>query len=108
MSRFLGVLIHANEASTHSSSRRFKQVIVENLGETEKTYKDPLHHFLKMNVVIVFSILTSSPDTSSVRNKIIYASTKDSFKRELDSIQVELHATDPTEMDLDAIKGRCT
>lgn len=37
---------------------------------------------------------------------MLYASTKESFKRELDGIQVELQATDPSEMDLDVIKGR--
>ncbi|KAG8066948.1 hypothetical protein GUJ93_ZPchr0005g16241 [Zizania palustris] len=47
-----------------------------------------------------------SPDTSRVRSKMIYASSKDRFKRELDGIQVELQATDPTEVGLDVIKGR--
>ncbi|XP_057778940.1 actin-depolymerizing factor 4 isoform X1 [Salvia miltiorrhiza] len=48
------------------------------------------------------------PDTSRVRSKMIYASSKDRFKRELDGIQVELQATDPTEMDLDVIKSRAS
>ncbi|KAJ0509499.1 putative actin-depolymerizing factor domain, ADF/Cofilin, ADF-H/Gelsolin-like domain superfamily [Helianthus annuus] len=48
----------------------------------------------------------SLPDTARVRNKMIYASSKDRFKRELDGIQVELQATDPTEMDLDVFKSR--
>ena len=47
-----------------------------------------------------------SPDTSKVRSKMVYASSKDRFKRELDGIQVELQATDPSEMSLDIIKGR--
>lgn len=47
-----------------------------------------------------------SPDTSRVRSKMIYASSKDRFKRELDGIQVELQATDPTEVGLDVIRGR--
>lgn len=47
-----------------------------------------------------------SPDTARIRNKMIYASSKDRFKRELDGIQVELQATDPTEMGLDVIKSR--
>ncbi|KAL2502885.1 Actin-depolymerizing factor 4 [Forsythia ovata] len=49
-----------------------------------------------------------SPDNSRVRSKMIYASSKDRFKRELDGIQVELQATDPTEMDLDVIKSRAS
>ncbi|KAK1361212.1 Actin-depolymerizing factor 1 [Heracleum sosnowskyi] len=47
-----------------------------------------------------------SPDTSRVRMKMVYASSKDRFKRELDGIQVELQVTDPSEMSLDIIKGR--
>jgi len=52
--------------------------------------------------------LQRSPDTSRVRSKMIYASSKDRFKRELDGIQVELQATDPTEMGLDVIRSRAS
>jgi cofilin len=37
---------------------------------------------------------------------MLYASSKDRFKRELNGIQVELQATDPTEMGLGVIRGR--
>ena len=37
---------------------------------------------------------------------MLYASSKDRFKRELDGIQVELQATDPSEMSFDIIKSR--
>ena len=47
-----------------------------------------------------------SPDTSWVRSKMLYASSKDRFKRELDGIQVELQATDPSEMSMDIVKAR--
>lgn len=53
-----------------------------------------------------YCFLWRSPDTSRVRSKMIYASSKDRFKRELDGIQVELQATDPTEMGLDVFKSR--
>ncbi|CAN6345008.1 unnamed protein product [Urochloa humidicola] len=46
------------------------------------------------------------PDTARVRSKMIYASSKDAFKRELEGIQVELLATDPTEIGLDVIQRR--
>mgnify|MGYP002531741961 CR=1 FL=1 len=52
------------------------------------------------------SVLYRAPDTSRVRSKMLYASSKDRFKRELDGIQVELQATDPSEMSLEIIKGR--
>ncbi|KAL6513594.1 Actin-depolymerizing factor 10 [Orobanche gracilis] len=47
-----------------------------------------------------------SPDVARVRTKMLYASSRDRFKRELDGIQVELQATDPSEMSLDIIKER--
>jgi len=47
-----------------------------------------------------------SPDTARVRSKMIYASSKERFKRELDGIQVELQATDSAEVGLDVIQGR--
>lgn len=58
-----------------------------------------------LNIVCRFCVLRS-PDTAKVRSKMIYASSKDRFKRELDGIQVELQATDPTEMDLDVFRSR--
>ncbi|KAE9606574.1 hypothetical protein Lal_00014067 [Lupinus albus] len=47
-----------------------------------------------------------SPENSRVRMKMVYASSKDRFKRELDGIQFELQATDPSEMSLDIVKGK--
>ncbi|KAL3653136.1 Actin-depolymerizing factor 2 [Castilleja foliolosa] len=99
-----------------------KQIIVEKLGEPTQTYEDftaciPADEC--RYAVFDFDFLTKenvpksriffiawAPDTAKVRNKMIYASSKDRFKRELDGIQVELQATDPTEMGLDVFKGR--
>ncbi|XP_073303079.1 actin-depolymerizing factor 3-like [Primulina huaijiensis] len=99
-----------------------KQVMVEKLGEPGQTYDD----FITLlpadecrYAVFDFEFLTKenvpksriffiawAPDTAKVRNKMIYASSKDRFKRELDGIQIELQATDPSEMDLDVFKSR--
>lgn len=54
----------------------------------------------------IWDFVCRSPDTSKVRMKMVYASSKDRFKRELDGIQFELQATDPSEMSLDIVKGR--
>ncbi|XP_050253023.1 actin-depolymerizing factor 7-like [Quercus robur] len=40
------------------------------------------------------------------RDKVVYASSEDRFKSQLDGIQVELQATDSSEMSLDIVKGR--
>nr|POF10813.1 actin-depolymerizing factor 2 [Quercus suber] len=99
-----------------------KQVIVEKLGEPTDSYED-FSASLPANecryAVYDFDFMTEenvprsrivfiawSPDISKVRSKMIYASSKDRFKRELDGIQVELQATDPTEMGIDVIKSR--
>ncbi|KAF2296001.1 hypothetical protein GH714_035623 [Hevea brasiliensis] len=83
-----------------------KQVIVEKLGEPLIVTRTLLQAFLLMSADMLSMILIMSPDTSKVRSKMIYASSKDRFKRELDGIQVELQATDPTEMGLDVIRSR--
>ncbi|XP_047316475.1 actin-depolymerizing factor 1-like [Impatiens glandulifera] len=99
-----------------------KQVIVEKVGEPAQGYEDftaSLPENECRYAVYDFDFMTPenvpksriffiawSPDTSRVRNKMIYASSKDRFKRELDGIQIELQATDSSEMDLDVIKSR--
>ncbi|KAG4996094.1 hypothetical protein JHK84_027139 [Glycine max] len=99
-----------------------KQVIVEKLGDPANGY-DEFAASLPADecryAVYDFDFVTEencqksriffiawSPDTSRVRSKMIYASSKDRFKRELDGIQIELQATDPTEMGLDVFKSR--
>ncbi|XAR72041.1 hypothetical protein NMG60_11018534 [Bertholletia excelsa] len=99
-----------------------KQVIVEKVGEPAQSYEDFTAN-LPANecryAIYDFDFFTAenvpksriffiawSPDTSRVRSKMIYASSKDRFKRELDGIQVELQATDPTEMGLDVFRSR--
>ncbi|KAF5476018.1 hypothetical protein I3843_09G185400 [Carya illinoinensis] len=101
-----------------------KQVIVEKVGEPNQGYEDftaSLPADECRYAVYDFDFVTEencqksriffvawSPDTSRVRSKMIYASSKDRFKRELDGIQVELQATDPTEIGLDVIKSRAS
>ncbi|XP_041999046.1 actin-depolymerizing factor 1 [Salvia splendens] len=101
-----------------------KQVIVEKIGDPSQNYEDfaaTLPATECRYAVYDFDFVTAEncqksriffiawcPDTSRVRSKMIYASSKDRFKRELDGIQVELQATDPTEMDLDVIKSRAS
>lgn len=37
---------------------------------------------------------------------MLYATSKDRFRRELEGIHYEIQATDPTEMDLEVLKER--
>ncbi|GAV76458.1 Cofilin_ADF domain-containing protein, partial [Cephalotus follicularis] len=101
---------------------KIQQVSVEKLGSPEESY-DEFSNSLPPDecryAVYDFDFTTNencqkskiffvawSPDTSRVRSKMLYASSKDRFKRELDGIQVELQATDPSEMSLDIVKAR--
>ncbi|KAJ4911006.1 Actin-depolymerizing factor 4 [Raphanus sativus] len=99
-----------------------KQVVVEKVGEPIQTYEEfaaSLPAEECRYAIYDFDFVTAEncqkskiffiawcPDVAKVRSKMIYASSKDRFKRELDGIQVELQATDPTEMDLDVFKSR--
>jgi len=101
---------------------KIQQVTVERLGEPGESYEDfaaSLPENECRYAVYDFDFTTNencqkskiffiawSPDTSRVRSKMLYASSKDRFKRELDGIQVELQATDPSEMSMDIIISR--
>ncbi|CAK9164967.1 unnamed protein product [Ilex paraguariensis] len=101
---------------------KIHQVTIEKLGQPEESYDD-FTSSLPDNecryAVYDFDFTTNdncqkskiffiawSPDASRVRSKTLYASSKDRFERELDGIQVELQATDPSEMSLDIVKAR--
>uniref|UniRef100_A0A2N9EYZ3 ADF-H domain-containing protein n=1 Tax=Fagus sylvatica TaxID=28930 RepID=A0A2N9EYZ3_FAGSY len=99
-----------------------QEVVVEKVGRPDETYED-FNESLPADecryAVYDFDFITDencqkskiffiawAPDISKVRSKMVYASSKDRFKRELDGIQVELQATDPSEMSIDIVKGR--
>ncbi|KAK6137443.1 hypothetical protein DH2020_005487 [Rehmannia glutinosa] len=101
---------------------KIQRVIVEKLGQPGESYDD-FASSLPDNecryAVYDFDFTTNencqkskiffvawAPDTSRIRSKMVYASSKDRFKRELDGIQVELQATDPSEMSIDIVKAR--
>ena len=44
------------------------------------------------------------PVVSKIRAKMLYATTKDRLKRELDGFHYEVQATDPAEIDIEVIK----
>ncbi|KAG8484595.1 hypothetical protein CXB51_023096 [Gossypium anomalum] len=49
-----------------------------------------------------------SPSVSRIRAKMLYATSKERFIRELEGIHYEIQATDPTEMDLEVIRERAS
>uniref|UniRef100_A0A453CNX6 ADF-H domain-containing protein n=2 Tax=Triticinae TaxID=1648030 RepID=A0A453CNX6_AEGTS len=107
---------------TFKINEQSQQVVVDRVGQPGETYADftatiPADEC--RYAVFDFDFVTDencqkskiffiswSPDTSRVRSKMLYASSKDRFKRELDGYQVELQATEPSEMTLDIVKAR--
>ncbi|KAF3562643.1 hypothetical protein DY000_02018033 [Brassica cretica] len=84
-----------------------KQVVVEKLGEPGQSHDDfaaSLPADECRYAVFDFDFVTAE---SCQKSKIFFVAwSPDTARRELDGIQVELQATDPTEMDLDVFKSR--
>ncbi|KAE8665818.1 Actin-depolymerizing factor 7 [Hibiscus syriacus] len=87
-----------------------QQVVVDKLGGPRETYKDFTNSFSLnecRDAVFDYDFITQenclkskiffvawSPDGARVRRKMLYASSKDKFKRQLDGIQADLQASD--------------
>ncbi|XP_057957537.1 actin-depolymerizing factor-like isoform X1 [Malania oleifera] len=99
-----------------------KEVVVEKTGGPAESYDDFMGALPENDcryAVYDFDFVTSencqkskiffiawSPSVSRIRAKMLYATSKDRFRRELDGIHYEIQATDPTEMDLDVLRDR--
>ncbi|KAJ7524496.1 hypothetical protein O6H91_17G008300 [Diphasiastrum complanatum] len=97
-----------------------QRVVLEKIGTPEESYDDFTASLPENDcryAVYDFDFVTEencqkskiffiawSPDTARVKSKMIYASSKDRFRRELDGVHYELQATDPTEMDIELRK----
>ena len=47
-----------------------------------------------------------SPSVSRIRAKMLYATSKERFRRELDGVHYEIQATDPSELDIELLRDR--
>ena len=57
-------------------------------------------------MIHLINVVIRSPDISRIRAKMLYATSKERFRRELDGVHYEIQATDPTEMDLEVLRER--
>eukprot|EP01125_Pyxidicula_operculata_P005265 TRINITY_DN1897_c0_g1_i2.p1 TRINITY_DN1897_c0_g1~~TRINITY_DN1897_c0_g1_i2.p1 ORF type:complete len:140 (-),score=25.88 TRINITY_DN1897_c0_g1_i2:54-473(-) len=48
-----------------------------------------------------------APDSSKVKSKMLYAGTKDTIKKALQGLQVEIQGTDKSEVTWDAVVEKC-
>ncbi|WOL19593.1 hypothetical protein Cni_G28395 [Canna indica] len=99
-----------------------KEVIVEKAGDATESYDDFLASLPESDcryAIYDYDFVTEencqkskiffiawSPSVSRIRAKMLYAASKDRFRRELDGVHYELQATDPSELDLDILKDR--
>ncbi|XP_010555867.1 PREDICTED: actin-depolymerizing factor 6-like [Tarenaya hassleriana] len=99
-----------------------KEVMVEKTGAASESFDDFVGSLPENDcryAVYDFDFVTSencqkskiffiawSPSTSRIRAKMLYATSKDRFRRELEGIHYEIQATDPSEVDLEALRER--
>ncbi|KAL6894349.1 hypothetical protein ACP4OV_008447 [Aristida adscensionis] len=107
---------------TYRMDDKMKEIIVEKVGDRETSYEDFTGSLPENDcrfAIYDFDFTTAedvpksrifyilwSPETARVRSKMLYASSNEKFKRELDGIQVELQATDASDISIEAIKDR--
>jgi len=48
------------------------------------------------------------PDVAKIKQKMLYASSKEAFRRMLDGIQLEIQATDASEIEESVLREKCT
>ncbi|VFR01525.1 unnamed protein product [Cuscuta campestris] len=101
---------------------RKKEVVVEKTGVPAESYEDFTASLPENDcryAVYDFDFVTSencqkskiffiawSPTGSRIRSKMLYTTSKDRFRRELDGVHYELQATDPSELDLEVLRNR--
>ncbi|KAK6161302.1 hypothetical protein DH2020_004683 [Rehmannia glutinosa] len=86
-----------------------KEVVVEKTGSPAESYEDFTASLPENDcryAVYDFDYNNRSPSISRIRAKMLYATSKERFRRELQGVHYEIQATDPTEMDLDVIRER--
>jgi cofilin len=101
---------------------KVQEVIVEKTGGPDESYdtfcaalpeNDPRYGVFDLDFVTeenrplskIFFIAWS-PETSRVKAKMMYASSKETCRRALEGVHYEIQATDATEMDVEVIKER--
>uniref|UniRef100_A0A0E0KKT4 ADF-H domain-containing protein n=1 Tax=Oryza punctata TaxID=4537 RepID=A0A0E0KKT4_ORYPU len=107
---------------TFMMDNKGKEIIVDKIGDRTTSYDDFTSSLPEGDcrfAIYDFDFLTAedvpksrifyilwSPDNAKVRSKMLYASSNEKFKKELNGIQLELQATDASEISLDALKDR--
>ncbi|RCV40207.1 hypothetical protein SEVIR_9G033000v4 [Setaria viridis] len=107
---------------TFKMNDNFKEIVVDQVGNRETTYEDFTNSLPENDcryAIYDFDFVTAedvqksrifyilwSPDTAKVKSKMLYATSNQKFKSGLNGIQVDLQATDASEITLDVISAR--
>ncbi|PKA57020.1 Actin-depolymerizing factor 11 [Apostasia shenzhenica] len=99
-----------------------KEVVVEKTGSTAESYDDFMDSLPDNDcryAIYDFDFVTQencqkskiffvawSPSMSRIRAKMLYATSKDRFRHELDGVHYEIQATDPSELDIEVLQDR--
>ena len=100
-----------------------KEIVIESEGDKEKTYEDFIAaiptdqpRYAVVDVAyetddgrpqekIVFFLW--APDSCGVKDKMLYASSKDALRKKLNGIHREIQANDADEMEKDSVIAAC-
>ncbi|ONM10914.1 actin depolymerizing factor3 [Zea mays] len=107
---------------TFKMDDKFKEIVVDQVGDRATSYDDFTNSLPENDcryAIYDFDFVTAedvqksrifyilwSPSSAKVKSKMLYASSNQKFKSGLNGIQVELQATDASEISLDEIKDR--
>ncbi|GJN22855.1 hypothetical protein PR202_gb10457 [Eleusine coracana subsp. coracana] len=107
---------------TFKMDDKFKEIIVDKVGEREANYDEFITTLPENDcryAIYDFDFVTAedvqksrifyilwSPQSSKVKSKMLYASSNQKFKSGLNGIQVEMQATDISDIDIAEIKER--
>eukprot|EP01098_Paradermamoeba_levis_P007294 TRINITY_DN3007_c0_g1_i1.p1 TRINITY_DN3007_c0_g1~~TRINITY_DN3007_c0_g1_i1.p1 ORF type:complete len:142 (-),score=46.76 TRINITY_DN3007_c0_g1_i1:213-638(-) len=100
----------------------FKKIVVESKGPINSTWNEFVEKEMGADnryAVFKFEFTTSngprgkmlfvlwSPEASKIKHKMVYAASKDAVKKALTGVQVEVGATDKSELDFQCVLEKC-
>uniref|UniRef100_A0A0E0MPU8 ADF-H domain-containing protein n=1 Tax=Oryza punctata TaxID=4537 RepID=A0A0E0MPU8_ORYPU len=99
-----------------------KEVVVDKTGSSTESFDDFMDSLPESDcryAIYDFDFVTEencqkskiffvawSPSISRIRAKMLYATSKERFRRELDGVHYEIQATDPSELDIELLRDR--
>ncbi|KAK9160269.1 hypothetical protein Syun_006610 [Stephania yunnanensis] len=96
----MGVADHCTDAFLELQRKKVHRYVVFKIDEKKKKL------WLRRLEMSKIFFIAWSPASSRIRAKMLYATSKDRFRRTLEGIHYEIQATDASEMDLEVLRER--